>query len=210
MARGPSNCRSCLGRGRCEFNARFIFLVDVLSGLRYTFPTSLGAKFQEAIETFRTSAELNVSLRCFSLSAHFLPQILLMPSRFGANGLTLIEATQVIILAPFVNPAVEAQAISRVNRIGQTKPTTVHKLLIAPSIEEKLSELAARKRATCVLLHCYLVLAADVLRSLPAVWTSPNCERRRSSLCRKSTGSSKTARREVQRLLPMYSIFPMR
>jgi E3 ubiquitin-protein ligase SHPRH len=84
-----------------------------------------------------------------------------MPSRFGANGLTLIEATQVIILAPFVNPAVEAQAISRVNRIGQTKPTTVHKLLIAPSIEEKLSELAAHKRARCVPSHICALLAAD-------------------------------------------------
>jgi E3 ubiquitin-protein ligase SHPRH len=73
--------------------------------------------------------------------------VLLLLAKLGADGLTLIEATHVILLAPFLNPAVEAQAVSRVNRIGQTRATTVHKLLVADTVEERLHQLGERKRA---------------------------------------------------------------
>ena len=62
--------------------------------------------------------------------------VLLMPYSFGANGLNIIEATHVILTEPTLNKSQEIQAIGRIHRIGQTKPTFVHRFLIRDSIEE--------------------------------------------------------------------------
>ncbi len=52
---------------------------------------------------------------------------LLLPIQSGANGLNLIEATHVLLMEPVLNPGSELQAIGRVHRIGQTRPTFVHR-----------------------------------------------------------------------------------
>ena len=57
-------------------------------------------------------------------------KVLLLPISSGANGLNLIEASHVLLMEPILNPAQELQAIGRVHRIGQNKPTTVHRFLI--------------------------------------------------------------------------------
>ncbi|KAI2544174.1 SHPRH isoform 11, partial [Pan troglodytes] len=64
--------------------------------------------------------------------------ILLLPLHTGSNGLTIIEATHVLLVEPILNPAHELQAIGRVHRIGQTKPTIVHRFLIKATIEERM------------------------------------------------------------------------
>ena len=45
------------------------------------------------------------------------------------------------------NPAVEEQATDRAYRIGQTRPVQVHRMITQGTIEEKIAELLARKRA---------------------------------------------------------------
>lgn len=54
---------------------------------------------------------------------------LLIPVKCGANGLNLIEATHVLLIEPILNPGSELQAIGRVHRIGQLKPTVVHRFV---------------------------------------------------------------------------------
>ncbi|XP_041809340.1 E3 ubiquitin-protein ligase SHPRH isoform X1 [Chelmon rostratus] len=80
-------------------------------------------KFQENLSSFKYEEKIN---------------ILLLPLHTGSNGLNIIEATHVLLVEPILNPAHELQAIGRVHRIGQTKPTFVHRFLIKSTIEERM------------------------------------------------------------------------
>lgn len=57
-------------------------------------------------------------------------QVLLLLIQHGANGLNLLEAQHVVLVEPLLNPAAEAQAISRVHRIGQENRTIVHRFMV--------------------------------------------------------------------------------
>jgi SNF2 family DNA or RNA helicase len=52
----------------------------------------------------------------------------------------------VFLLDPWWNPAVEAQAIDRTHRIGQTKSVFAYRLIARDTVEEKVLELQDRKR----------------------------------------------------------------
>jgi superfamily II DNA or RNA helicase len=69
----------------------------------------------------------------------------LISLKAGGVGLTLTEADYVFVLDPWWNPAVEAQAVDRTHRIGQTRPVMVYRLVATDTIEEKVMELKARK-----------------------------------------------------------------
>ncbi len=73
--------------------------------------------------------------------------LFLISLKAGGVGLNLPEADTVIHYDPWWNPAVEAQATDRAHRIGQTQPVFVYKLIVENSVEEKMLELQARKRA---------------------------------------------------------------
>jgi superfamily II DNA or RNA helicase len=64
----------------------------------------------------------------------------------GGTGLSLTAADYVFLLDPWWNPAVEAQAVDRSHRIGQTRPVVAYKLVAENTVEEKILELQACKR----------------------------------------------------------------
>ena len=73
--------------------------------------------------------------------------VFLLSLQAGGTGLNLTRADHVIHVDRWWNPAVEDQATDRAYRIGQTKPVQVHRLITRGTIEERIDELLARKRA---------------------------------------------------------------
>ncbi len=78
---------------------------------------------EEELESFRSDPSKTVCL---------------VSLRAGAYGLNLTCASQCVILDPFWNPFVEAQAIDRIHRIGQLKPVKVHRIVIAGTVEDRI------------------------------------------------------------------------
>jgi SNF2 family DNA or RNA helicase len=73
--------------------------------------------------------------------------VLLASLKAGGVGLNLTAADTVIHVDPWWNPAVQAQASARAHRIGQDQPVFALQLVAEGSIEERMLELQARKRA---------------------------------------------------------------
>ena len=73
--------------------------------------------------------------------------LFLISLKAGGHGLNLTAADYVYLLDPWWNPAVEAQAIDRAHRIGQTRSVIAMRLVARDTIEEKILDLQASKRA---------------------------------------------------------------
>ena len=86
---------------------------------------------QERVERFQNDPACNLFL--ISLKA-------------GGLGLNLTAAEYVFLLDPWWNPAVEAQAVDRAHRIGQTRNVFAYRLIARDTVEEKVLDLQATKR----------------------------------------------------------------
>ncbi|MEP1033943.1 DEAD/DEAH box helicase [Ekhidna sp.] len=86
---------------------------------------------QHQVERFQNDPEVSIFL--ISLKA-------------GGTGLNLTKAEYVFLLDPWWNPAVEAQAIDRAHRIGQTKKVFAYKFVSKDTIEEKIIKLQEHKQ----------------------------------------------------------------
>ncbi|HEU5060484.1 MAG TPA: DEAD/DEAH box helicase, partial [Kofleriaceae bacterium] len=75
------------------------------------------------------------------------PPVLIASLKAGGTGLNLTAADHVFVLDPWWNPAAEDQAADRAHRIGQDKPVLVYRLVAKDTVEERILELQARKRA---------------------------------------------------------------
>ncbi len=101
-------------------------------GVRYEYLDGKTRDREQRVNSFQEDASIPLFL--ISLKA-------------GGAGLNLTAADYVFLLDPWWNPAVEAQAIDRTHRIGQTRPVTAYRLITRGTIEDKVRELQDRKRA---------------------------------------------------------------
>ncbi|MBG88443.1 MAG: serine/threonine protein phosphatase [Verrucomicrobiales bacterium] len=74
--------------------------------------------------------------------------VFLLSLRAAGTGLNLTTASFVVLYDPWWNPAVEAQAIDRSHRIGQTQTVNAYKLITPGTVEEKIWDLQQRKSQT--------------------------------------------------------------
>jgi hypothetical protein len=71
-------------------------------------------------------------------------RVLLMDLTQAAHGLNVCSASRVYFVNPVWTPAIEAQALKRAHRIGQTKPVYCETLILEGTLEE---EMVKRRRA---------------------------------------------------------------
>jgi superfamily II DNA or RNA helicase len=90
-------------------------------------------------------------------------KLFLISLKAGGLGLNLTAAEYVFLLDPWWNPAVEAQAIDRAHRIGQTRNVFAYRLIARDTVEEKVLELQQSKRE---LAESIIRADANLIRSL--------------------------------------------
>ncbi len=100
-------------------------------GLKYEYLDGRTRNRAERVERFQTDPSIPLFL--ISLKA-------------GGLGLNLTAAGYVYLLDPWWNPAVEAQAIDRSHRIGQTQQVFAYRLICRDTVEQKILELQQKKR----------------------------------------------------------------
>jgi hypothetical protein len=101
------------------------------AGVRYEYLDGSTRDRQSHVETFQNDPDCGLFL--ISLKA-------------GGLGLNLTAAEYVFLLDPWWNPAVEAQAVDRAHRIGQTRQVFAYRLIARETVEEKVLELQKTKR----------------------------------------------------------------
>jgi superfamily II DNA or RNA helicase len=92
-------------------------------------------------------------------------RLFLISIKAGGQGLNLTAADYVFILDPWWNPAVEAQAVDRAHRIGQTNPVFAYRLIAKDTVEEKILQLQGEKRQ---LAEAIVSADENLLRTLTA------------------------------------------
>lgn len=82
-----------------------------------------------------------------AFSVHPGPAVLFAQIQAGGVGLNLQAASVVVLCEPQLTPSSEEQAIARAHRMGQVRPVQVHRLLAVDTVDERITELLAGKRA---------------------------------------------------------------
>jgi SNF2 family DNA or RNA helicase len=109
-------------------------LEDALAerGITYHLLTGRTRKREQVVSRFQADAR---------------PGVFLISLKAGGTGLNLTAASNVVLFDPWWNPAVEAQAIDRTHRIGQTRTVIAYRMLTRGTVEEKIWDLQQRKAA---------------------------------------------------------------
>ena len=103
---------------------------------------SVGIKLVK-LEGSMTLAQRDAAINTFTNDAD--TRVFLMSLKAGGVALNLTVASHVFLIDPWWNPAVESQAMDRIHRLGQYKPITVVRFIIAGTIEERILKLQEKK-----------------------------------------------------------------
>ncbi|KAJ5921227.1 hypothetical protein N7466_009553 [Penicillium verhagenii] len=104
---------------------------------------------QRGINFVRVDGKMNAERRDVSINAFTTkPEctVLLASLSVCSVGLNLVAANQAILADSWWAPAIEDQALDRVYRLGQKRETTVWRLIVEDSIEERVLDIQSRKR----------------------------------------------------------------
>ena len=102
------------------------------------------------VRALRPRTRRDVGAAATAFRGDSAPHVLLLRVAHGGAGLTLVEATHVALVEPLLDPAAEAQAVGRVDRIGQTAQTTVHRFTVQGTVETAVAARAAARRDAAV------------------------------------------------------------
>jgi SNF2 family DNA or RNA helicase len=85
--------------------------------------------------------------------------LFLISLKAGNTGLTLTAADCVFLFDPWLNNAVQEQAIDRTHRIGQTRIVFAYKMICKDTIEEKNHQTSNKRRKSCQRILYLLIMA---------------------------------------------------
>ena len=129
---------------RAQENCKTLVFSQFTSYLRKTGTDAMG----EIGQIFRLDGSTrNRAELVKKFQKHEGPAVFFISLKAGGYGLNLTAADAVVHMDPWWNPAVEAQASDRAHRIGQSKPVSIHRLLIRDSVEERVRKLQLAKQA---------------------------------------------------------------
>ncbi|KAJ5628671.1 hypothetical protein N7490_010899 [Penicillium lividum] len=104
---------------------------------------------QRGIKFARVDGKMNVDKRDKSIGVFSTDPdctVLLASLSVCSVGLNLVAANQAILADSWWAPAIEDQALDRVYRLGQKRETTMWRLVMEDSIEERVLNIQSRKR----------------------------------------------------------------
>ncbi|PVG00917.1 hypothetical protein CPB86DRAFT_753986 [Serendipita vermifera] len=126
--------------GKTIIFSEFVKMLDIIAGVLD----------EESIRYVRYDGSMNAAQRQISLDAikdNSRIKVILISTKAGNSGLNLTCCSNVIMVDPWWNPAIEDQAFDRAHRLGQTRNVEIYKLMIPDTVEERILELQDKKRA---------------------------------------------------------------
>lgn len=130
--------------GEAEANSRrvivFSYFRDVLDEVARLLPGTVFGPLTGSIPARQRQALVDR----FSQAGHGAALVAQITA--GGVGLNIQSASVVVICEPQLKPTMEAQAIARAHRMGQTNTVQVHRLLTENSVDERIREILADKK----------------------------------------------------------------
>lgn len=119
----------------------FSYFRDVLERIARTMPGEVFGPLTGSVQ----GNERQAMVDRFSTAGH--GAVLVSQIAAGGVGLNIQAASVVVICEPQLKPTAEWQAIARAQRMGQVESVQVHRLLSEDGVDQRITEILARKRA---------------------------------------------------------------
>eukprot|EP00742_Colponemidia_sp_Colp-10_P005551 GILJ01005934.1.p1 GENE.GILJ01005934.1~~GILJ01005934.1.p1 ORF type:complete len:1582 (-),score=305.89 GILJ01005934.1:99-4844(-) len=137
----------------CQMTKMLDILEDYMHGRKFRFfrldgSTSIADR-RDMVDEFQSNAKIFAFL---------------LSTRAGGLGLNLIAADTVIFYDNDWNPTMDAQAMDRVHRIGQTKVVNIYRLITKGTVEERIVKRAKQKQTMQSTVYAGGALKADFFK----------------------------------------------